>query len=77
MDVKTRMFLTVNARGSARVTKSRPPSKAGEVSVLLNLTIPDEAFRSPFVEAHLEVPEGFVIKPDVSVWIEPVPDEEE
>lgn len=69
--MKTSFYIAVNARGAARYTKGKPGMRAGEVAVRITLDIPDEAFRMPFVDANIEVPEGYVIKPDIMVWLEP------
>lgn len=70
--MQTTAFLTVNKRGSVRLTKRAPDLYAGEVAIRLSVSVPDAAFRTPFAEAHIEVPEGFVIKPEIEVWLEPI-----
>lgn len=70
--MRTTFYVTVNRRGAARLTKRLPDVYAGEISTKVNLSIPDEAFRSPFAEASIEVPEGYVIKPEIEAWLDPV-----
>lgn len=75
--MKTRFHVAVTSRGAARLTKGRPKMRAGEVAIEVNVEIPDAAFRSPLVQAHILAGEGVVIKPEAEVWLTPQPEDEE
>lgn len=69
--MKTTVYLVCNSRGVDRITKKREPDlHGGEVAIKLTLTIPDKAFRTPFAEATLDVPETSIILPTVEISIE-------
>lgn len=74
--MKTRVHLTIGSRGSVRATKNRTPLRTGEIGLMLHLEIPDEAFRQPFAEAHIVVPDEYVIKPAIEAWLDPIEEEE-
>lgn len=50
-------WLTVTSRGSARITQTKPSVSADEISILLDLRIPDSLFNRPRLEAKIELPE--------------------
>lgn len=54
--MRLKNWLTVNSRGSARVTKSRPYLESNEISILLDVSLPDELFSKPRLEAKIDVP---------------------
>ena len=58
MNVKN--WLTINSKGSARLTKSKPQMLADEVSVLLEVNLPDALFRKPRLQAKIDIPEDAV-----------------
>lgn len=58
--MKAVFYLTVNNRGSVRVTKTQPSLDWNEVSILLNLNIPDQVFRKPILQADITIPEEVV-----------------
>lgn len=69
--MKTVVYLVCNSRGVDRITKKRAPDlHGGEVAVKLTVNIPDKAFRTPFAEADLTIPETAVIHPTVDISIE-------
>ena len=44
--------------GALRLTKTRPSTAADEISVKLDLDIPDSLFIKPSLEARISVPKG-------------------
>jgi len=54
--MKVKKWLTINSRGSARLTQSKPSSYADEISILLEINLPDELFRKPRLEAKIDIP---------------------
>jgi len=54
--MKVKNWLTINSRGSCKITKSKPNINLDEVSVLLDISIPDELFTKPRLEAKIDVP---------------------
>ena len=54
--MKVKCHLTVGKNGSTRVTKSRPNLNWDEISIALNLDIPDMLFEKPQLQATINVP---------------------
>lgn len=55
-------YLTINSNGSTRFTKGKSYLNWDEISVKLNLNIPDELFRRPLIEATINVSEDIIPK---------------
>lgn len=53
-------YLIVSASGRMRVTKNRPALDADEISIMLNLTIPQRFFDRPLPVVSIELPEGAI-----------------
>jgi hypothetical protein len=75
--MNTTFHVTVNSRGAARLTKGKPAMFAGEVTIKVTVKVPDSAFRNPFAETTIEIPEGFIMKPEIEAWLEPIEEEED
>ena len=58
--MKVKNWLTINSRGSARLTKSKPGMSVDEVSILLEINLPNAIFRKPRLEAKIDIPEDAV-----------------
>lgn len=54
--MKIQKWLTINSRGAARLTQGKPGIDWNEVSVLLDINLPDELFNRPRLEAKIEIP---------------------
>lgn len=50
-------WLTVKSNESARLTQGKPVVGVDEVSILLDINLPDELFRRPRLEAKIEIPQ--------------------
>jgi len=57
-------WLTINERGSARMTKNKPAVDVDEISILLDINVPDALFDKPRLEASINIPED-AVGPDV------------
>ncbi len=55
--MKIRTWLTVNSRGSVRTTKKRPALELDEISIALNLELPDALFTRPQLSADIKIPD--------------------
>lgn len=53
--MKIKCFLIVNSRGTLRVTKKMPALNADEISVGINLEIPDAIFCRPAWKRRLSL----------------------
>lgn len=53
--MKTEFWLIVNSGGSVHVRKTRPALDANEVSVKLNLSLPDALFQRPQLQADVSI----------------------
>lgn len=54
--MKVKNWLTINSRGCARLTKGQPPIEANEISICLDINVPNELFRKPRLEAKINIP---------------------
>ena len=55
--MKVKHWLTVNSKGKARLTKSQPGLDWNEVSIQLEINLPDALFKKPRLEASITVPD--------------------
>ena len=53
-------WLTINSNKSVRITHNQPSLAANEISVKLQIKIPDALFKKPRLEAKIEIPEEAV-----------------
>jgi len=53
--MKITNWLTINNKGSARLTKTKPRLEWNEVSMLLNVEIPDSVFQRPILTANIKI----------------------
>lgn len=67
--MRIKKWLTINNRGSARLTQHKPRIAANEVSVLLELHLPDALFKQPILEAKITIPESAVRKSPLSAEV--------
>jgi len=63
------IYLIVSRGGSIRHTINLPRLARDEIAIKLSVTIPSSAFRSPIVEASLDVKDQEIIVPTVSVEV--------
>lgn len=64
--MKLKNWLIVKSNGSVRITKNKPSLDADEVTIQLNLDVPDILFQKPHLEATVVVPESAVNKNPIS-----------
>lgn len=55
--MKDKCFLIVGINGIKDMRKTNPSLGSGEISVKINIDIPDKAFFTPQLEGTLKVPE--------------------
>ena len=67
--MKDTCYLIADRYGVKRLTKRPPSLSRNEIGVAVKITIPDSAFRSPFITTSLDVPEDSVIQPIVEMEI--------
>ena len=65
----TTIFLAVNRYGLAKATKNKPSLARDQIAIAVKLSIPDSAFRSPIIEATLDVPDHAIIAPELVIEI--------
>ncbi len=62
--METEFFLIINSSGGARVAK-RPPSLGhDEISMRMNVELPDQMFRRPMLQANITIPTN-VVQPNI------------
>jgi len=55
--MKINKWLTINSNGSARLTSGKPDLVWNEISIYLDLNVPDALFKKPRLEATINIPE--------------------
>lgn len=58
--MKTSFYLIVNSRGATRTTKTLPGLDFNEISIKLDLVLPDTLFKKPQLSANINVKEDDV-----------------
>jgi len=53
--MKVNAWLTINNRGSTRLTKSKPNLDWNEVTMYLNVELPDSLFKRPQIQANIKI----------------------
>ena len=59
-------WLTINNRGSVKVTKTQPGIDWNEVSIKINVDLPDELFRRPRLKASITIPKEAAITEEIN-----------
>lgn len=67
--MKKKLYLAINSRGSARVTKARPALNYDEIEIGLDLVIPDALFDKPRLNAVVTVPPEAVNSPNIEATV--------
>lgn len=67
--MKQKLFLAVNSRGTARVTKTRPALSYDEIEIGLMLDIPDVLFEKPRLQAEVSIPEDAVSPAEIEAEV--------
>lgn len=62
--MKTNGWLTINNRGSMKLTKNQPGLDWNEVSVKIEVDLPSELFSRPRLQASIKIPND-AVGPDV------------
>lgn len=62
--MKVKKWLTISSKGAARITQSHPRTGENEISIMLEVNLPDELFRKPRLEAKIDIPKE-ACTPDV------------
>lgn len=65
--MKTEFYLVVSKSGSTKTTKGRPNLDWNEISIKLNLTLPDSLFAKPILTAEIAIPQDKVQPQQISV----------
>lgn len=63
-------YLTVDSRGSVRVTKGKPNSlRFDEVSVAVHISLPKDLFKKPTLSARLEIPQEAALPHEITAAV--------
>ena len=54
--MKVNKWLTINNKGSARLTTTKPGIQWNEISIYLEINLPDALFDKPRLEAKIDIP---------------------
>lgn len=55
--MRTQRWMTINRNGVTNIRKSKPNTSWDEVSILLDINLPDDLFKKPRLEAKITIPE--------------------
>jgi len=58
--MKVIKWVTIGSGGATRLTTSKPKTSPFEISMLLEINIPDEIFLRPHLEAKIDIPQDAV-----------------
>ena len=53
--MKINGWLTINYRGTMKVTKNKPSLEWNEISMFLNVELPDSLFKRPHLQANIKI----------------------
>lgn len=67
--MKIRGFLTISSRGALRITKNTPSLYQDEISVKLDINVPDAIFKRPLPTLSIDLPENVVANPDAELAV--------
>lgn len=62
-------YLVINNRGSMQVKERFPNMKANEVCLRLEVSVPDELFERPLLEATLKIPKEAIPKGKITTEV--------
>ena len=65
--MKTQFYLVVNNNGTVKALKNRPGLNWNEVSVFVNLELPNQLFQKPQLSAQIKVDESQVSPMEIDV----------
>lgn len=68
--MKTDFYLTVNSRGGVKTTKNRPNVDWDEVSIKMNMDIPDMLFKKPQLTASISIPDSAATPKEIDVQMQ-------
>lgn len=64
--MKLSKWLTISSRGATRMTNSKPRLNADEISMNLNIELPDALFQKPALVASITVPNEAAVSEVIS-----------
>lgn len=64
--MRSTLYLALNIKGSARISKKSPALKSGEVCMKVVVDIPDQVFKKPQFEVKLAVDPSKVSSPTIT-----------
>jgi len=67
--MKDSCYLVFSDSGISRMSKRRPPLKAGDYAVLIKIDVPDEVFAASIPEATLKIPKENVVRPPIEMEV--------
>lgn len=67
--MKVRKWLTVNRKGSCRITKGQPGLDWDEVAIQLEIDLPNALFEKPRLEAKITVPDDAAASHTISTVV--------
>lgn len=74
--MKVNCYMIVNSNGKVRVTKTSPSLFQNEIAIKLDMNLSDKFFQRFIPHAKLDVPDDFVLTPEMEVELVMPKDEE-
>jgi hypothetical protein len=63
----TKFFLVISSSGKVRTVKSQPSLSYDEISISMNLNVPNRLFEKPLLHAEITVPESAATPKNIDV----------
>lgn len=68
--MKTKFYLVVSANGKVRTAKTQPNLVWNEVSIAMNLEMPDMLFKKPSLQASIVVPNDAATPKEIALDVQ-------
>ena len=62
-------WLTINQNGSVRITSGKPSLDWDEISIALNISLPDALFEKPRLEAKINIPNEAAVQEPITTEV--------
>lgn len=68
--MRTNFYLVVNSNGTVQAKKMRPKLAQNEISMFINLVLPQALFQKPQLSAELTIPDSAAIPQEITAEVQ-------
>jgi hypothetical protein len=68
--MKTNFYLVVNSNGTVQAKKMRPKLAQNEISMYIDLVLPQGLFTKPQLSAQLTIPDSAAMPPEITAEVQ-------